>query len=77
MIGERCATREEFATKRPMSEPIPLKTAQGIVTITHEIMISINAFGGLALWASLLPDLPLRLLSQGKLVVEEEFDFKF
>ena len=48
-----------------------------MIIMTIEIMISINAFGGLALWVSLLPDLPLRLLSQGKLVVEEEFDFIF
>ena len=43
-VGEESLTSSEKATAQPLSEPIPISTANGVITVTHYATIYVASF---------------------------------
>ena len=75
LVGKDTLSPSELKTIRKMKSPVPLTTAKGIVTVTQEARITVHMLGGVQVWACILPNATVSVLSQGCLVNELQFSF--
>eukprot|EP00971_Amphidinium_carterae_P136178 2698483-Amphidinium_carterae.5 len=71
LVGRTMLHDKEHATIEPLTSPVRLRTANGIVTCRHHVPITIRSRGKTC-WALVLEDAPL-VLSMGKLAEDSVF----
>ena len=72
-VGEESLTSSEKATAQPLSEPIPISTTNGVITVTHYATICVTSLQ-IEVFALILQNSPSSL-PLGKLIREHEFNF--